>query len=228
MKPLPLGIIKASKGLTYPKSDPLSPEKKSIEKNARSLSRIYLIHGLIAGSTESSRRWRRISFSLSRKIGIACMGKTLSWACCSNTIKRYFLTVGWAAGLPTFRSSFQWEPLPNSLKIVFNFPILLSIVPAARNLGQEHEPFSLRDEAQSLECKIVLPNLSRQIKKLTISWGVVIFKFFLSGRDHRYDSNWPWRALFFGVDKASSNGRYSRIQASSGHDRNLPLQGEEA
>ena len=33
---------------------------------------------------------------------------------------------------------------------------------------------------------------------------------------------------FFGVDKASSNGRYSRIQATSGHDRNLPLQGEEA
>ena len=33
---------------------------------------------------------------------------------------------------------------------------------------------------------------------------------------------------FFGVDKASSNGRYSRIQAVSGHDGNLPLQGEEA
>ena len=29
---------------------------------------------------------------------------------------------------------------------------------------------------------------------------------------------------FFGVDKASSNGRYSRIQATSGHDRNLLLQ----
>ena len=33
---------------------------------------------------------------------------------------------------------------------------------------------------------------------------------------------------FFGIDKASSNGRYSRIQAASGHDRNLLLQGEEA
>ena len=56
MKPLPPGIIKTSEDLTRPKSDPLSPEKKSIEKNARSLSRIYLVHGLIAGSTESSRR----------------------------------------------------------------------------------------------------------------------------------------------------------------------------
>ena len=33
---------------------------------------------------------------------------------------------------------------------------------------------------------------------------------------------------FFGVDKASSNGRHSRIQTASGHDRNLLLEGEEA
>ena len=33
---------------------------------------------------------------------------------------------------------------------------------------------------------------------------------------------------FFGVDKASSNGRYLRIQADSGHDTNLLLQSQEA
>ena len=32
----------------------------------------------------------------------------------------------------------------------------------------------------------------------------------------------------FGINKASLNSRYSRIQAASGHDKNLLLQGEEA
>ena len=56
MKPLPPGIIKTSEDLTRPKSDPLSPDKKSTEKSARSLSRINLVQGSIAGSVENLHR----------------------------------------------------------------------------------------------------------------------------------------------------------------------------
>ena len=45
---------------------------------------------------------------------------------------------GGKQGYQDFNSLFHEEPLLLSLKMDLNFPILLSIVPAARDLGQEH------------------------------------------------------------------------------------------
>ena len=67
------------------------------------------------------------------------------------------------------KSSFHKEPRPFSLNIDLSFPILLSMVPAARSFGNEHEPGCRGEEAQISECTVVLPNLSRHTKKVTTS-----------------------------------------------------------
>ena len=101
------------------------------------------------------------------------------------------------AGFPRWSSSFHDAPLPHFLNIALSFPILLSIVPAAKNLGHLHggEPFS--DDWHEVLWQTVFPNLSRHAKKKITSLGDAEAIVLFSGSDQRYDSSCLWRLDFW-------------------------------
>ena len=75
--------------------------------------------------------------NLSKKNGPAWQGETLALACSSEIDIRYFLTEGWAAGLPGDKRD-QSPVQPMELRIARSFPIVLLTVPAASLVGQQH------------------------------------------------------------------------------------------
>ena len=75
--------------------------------------------------------------NVSKKNGTAWQRETLALACSSEIDIRYFLTEGWAAGLPGDKRD-QSPVQPMELRIARSFPIVLLTVPAASLVGQQH------------------------------------------------------------------------------------------
>ena len=123
---------------TCPKSEPRSPEKKSIEKKAKSLANMNLDEGFKEGAIARSHKYEQSDESLSRNTGVAWTGNLLAKVCSSITVTWYCFMEGCAVGFPKRKSSFQLKPLPLSLKIFHSLPILLLTVPTAITLGHEH------------------------------------------------------------------------------------------
>ena len=98
---------------------------------------LYLSNGDTDEGNIQLRKQVHSLVNLSKKNGTAWQGETLALACSSEIDIRYFLTEGWAAGLPGDKRD-QSLVQPMELRIARSFPIVLLTVPAASLVGQQH------------------------------------------------------------------------------------------
>ena len=129
--------------------------------------------GRTRGALSCAKIFAAIFPNLSRKIGMAFLGRDLALACSSLTDLRYCFIDGWETGFPIPSLSSHSPPNPASVKMARSFPIILSTVPAANRLGQEHEGvLSLELLGHCVWCTFVSPALSFQTRNFKMSPGV--------------------------------------------------------
>ena len=153
--------------------------------------------GRTRGALSCAKIYAAIFSNLSRKIGMAFLGRDLALACSSLIDLRYCSIDGWETGFPIPSLSSHSPPNPASVKMARSFPIILSTVPAANRLGQEHEDvLSLELLGHCVWCTFVLTALSFQTRNFKMSPGVAECNVFGVGKEAKTDKSSRWREDF--------------------------------